>query len=187
MPRPKEPLFNLPSLYAPRWVWTLRERAEARKRSKSLCVFCKTYVSFWDSHWPLCEAESRFKDLNFWRFYYPNFNISSYHFDSELRDLIRANRLHTEELQQRSVGYHTSEREVRLKQLRERRVENLRQTQSTIQRNHYYDRVLGLVVEPNPSIIKTIQNELFDIQVSEHLAALSSEGIPTLHTFTNFR
>lgn len=187
MPRPKEPLFVLPNSYIPNWVWTLRERAEVKQRSKSLCIFCNTYVSFWDSQWPLCEAESRIKDLNFFRVYYPNYNISNYHFDSELRDLIRANRINCEKIEQRAVGFNIGEREIRLKQLKEQRVEKLRRTQSLIQRRHYYDRLLSLGVKPNPSIIRTIQNELFEIQVSEHLAVLKVENIPTLHTFTNFR
>lgn len=184
MPRPKKALFVLKNSYKPNWIWTLGERAEVKQRSRSLCVYCKTYVSFWDSHWPLCEAESRIKDLHFSRIYYPNFDVSNYHFDSELRDLIRANRINSEELQQR---FDINEREIRLKQLKERRVENLQRKQSIIKRRHYYDRLLGLEKEPNPSIIRKIQNELFDIQVSEHLAILKAEGIPTLHTITNFR
>lgn len=139
MPRPKKPLFILPDSYTPRWVWTLRERAEVKQRSKSLCIFCKTYLNFWDSHWPLCEAESRIKDLNFYRIYYPNFDISTYHFDSEFRNLIRANRNNSEELEQRSFGFNTTKREIRLKQLREQRLEYLRRNQSIVQRK-YYDR-----------------------------------------------
>lgn len=182
-----KPLYVLPASYTPNWVWTLKERAEVKRRSKSPCVVCGAYVSFWDSHWPLCEAESRIKDLEFFRRFYPKFDISTYHFDSKLRNLIRANRLQTEVFNRELFRRNTSEREIRLKQLRERRLENLKRTQSIAQRHHYYRRVLNLGGPPSTNLVRQVQNELFNIQVAEHLTVLNIERIPTLHTTTNFR